>query len=191
MSNRILKNSFFALWTLLCLGLSNLSNAQDIYVGLSAGSTEFDGSQFGDRNNAWGLHVGINLGRFFGAEVSYTDYQKFDSRVPSQLQPSPVALSAVGIVKYPILDRLEIFGKAGYARISTDIDSSNPFYAGSIDENNPVYGLGLNFILTDNWSVRAAYDRTEMNLGNIPAGGFFARSNGNLDLVSVGLMWEF
>ncbi len=124
-------------------------------------------------------------------ELAYTDYQKFESRVPGQLRPNPIAISLSGIVKYPLLDRLEIYAKAGYANIDSEIDSSNPFYSGSRDESNAIYGVGFNYTISSNWKVRAGAERTELNLGNIPAGSFFAKSDGDLDILTIGLVRAF
>lgn len=171
--------------------LLNSANAQDFYAGIHVGSSDFDGSQFGESESGWGAYLGFDLGRYFGVELSYTDYQEFNSRVSGQLQPNPVAISLSGIVKYPIFDQLEIYAKAGYANIDSDIDSSNPFYIGSRDESNPVYGVGFNYLFSENWEVRVGAERTDLDLGTIPAGSFFARSNGDLDILSVGLIRNF
>lgn len=176
---------------LLVHTLLNSASAQGFYAGVSVGSTDFDGSQFGGSETGWGAHIGFDLGQYLGVELSYTDYQQFESRVPGQLLPSPVVVSLSGIVKYPILDRLEIFAKAGYANIDSDIDSSNPFYIGSRDESDAIYGAGFNLRISDYWMLRLGAERTELDLGTIPAGDFFTRSEGDLDVLHIGLIWKF
>jgi opacity protein-like surface antigen len=132
----------------------------------------------------------VDLGRYFGIELAYTDYQEFDSRLSGQTSPDPVSVSLSALIKYPLTNRFKIVGKIGWARLDTDIDSSNPFFNGSLNEDNLLVGLGIEYILSSQWRIRAGYEGTEMNLGTIPAGSFFARSEGNLEFLSAGLIWD-
>jgi opacity protein-like surface antigen len=96
-----------------------------------------------------------------------------------------------GIVRYPLLNRFDVFAKLGYARIDTDINSSNPFYNGARDENNALYGAGIEYRLANKWGLRLAYERVELNLGLIPSGSFYSYSEGGLELASIGLLRKF
>ena len=170
---------------------SSQATAQDFYAGISAGSTNFEGSQFEDSNTAWSAQLGMDLGRYFGIELAYTDYQEFDSRISGQTSPDPASVSLSALIKYPLTNRFNLVGKIGWARLDTDIDSSNPFYNGSLNEDNLLVGLALDYSLSSQWRIRLAFEGTEMNLGAIPAGSFFARSDGNLEYLSAGLIWNF
>lgn len=177
--------------TLISISLTSQATAQNFYAGLSAGSTNFEGSQFGDSDTAWSAQLGVDLGRYFGIELAYTDYQKFDSRLSGQTSPDPVSISLSALLKYPLTNRFNLVGKIGWARLDTDIDSSNPFFNGSLNEDNLLVGLGLEYILSSQWRTRLSYEGTKMNLGTIPAGSFFSRSEGNLEYLSAGLIWDF
>jgi opacity protein-like surface antigen len=167
------------------------ARAQDFYAGLSVGSADFDASQFGASNSAWAAQLGAAFGPWLAVELAYSDYQRFDSRVAGQVLPHPKALSMSGVVKYPLLSRLDVFAKLGYARIDTDISSNNAFYSGAMDENNAIYGGGFEYRLANSWSLRLAYERTELNLGLIPSGSFYSHSDGGLELASIGLLRKF
>lgn len=177
--------------TLISISLTSQATAQNFYAGLSAGSTNFEGSQFGDSDTAWSAQLGVDLGRYFGIELAYTDYQEFDSRLSGQTSPDPVSISLSALLKYPLTNRFNLVGKIGWARLDTDIDSSNPFFNGSLNEDNLLIGLGLEYILSSQWRTRLSYEGTKMNLGTIPAGSFFSRSEGNLEYLSAGLIWDF
>lgn len=191
-----MKNLISTVWlisisTLISISLTSQATAQNFYAGLSAGSTNFEGSQFGDRDTAWSAQLGVDLGRYFGIELAYTDYQEFDSRLSGQTSPDPVSISLSALLKYPLTNRFNLVGKIGWARLDTDIDSSNPFFNGSLNEDNLLVGLGLEYILSSQWRTRLSYEGTKMNLGTIPAGSFFSRSEGNLEYLSAGLIWDF
>jgi opacity protein-like surface antigen len=172
-------------------GFGGAIQAQEFYAGLGIGSSDFDANQFGASNSAWTAQLGAAFGPLLAIELAYSDYQRFDSRVAGQILPHPKALSMSGIVKYPLLNRLDVFAKLGYARIATDISSSNPFYNVSRDENNAVYGGGFDYRLASKWSLRLAYERVELNLGLIPSGSFYSHSEGGLELASIGLLRKF
>lgn len=181
----------FLVATVIVVSLAGQAAAQDFYAGISAGTTNFEGSQFGDSDTAWGLQLGVDLGRYFGIELAYTDFQAFDSRVPGQTSPDPDSVSLSALLKYPLTNRFNLVGKIGWARLDINVDSLSPFNNGSFNEDNLLFGLGLEYILSSQWRIRLAYEGTEMNLGTIPAGSFFARSRGDLDFISAGLVWDF
>lgn len=188
LSNPLLSMSLLLLFSYIFIGQAY---GQGFYAGVHAGSSDFEGSQFGESEIGWGAYLGLDLVRFFGIELAYTDYQRFESRVPGQTQPNPTAISLSGIVRFPVLNRLDVYVKAGYANLDVDIDSSNPFYIGSRDEDTALYGIGLSYRLSDDWQLRLGAERMDMDLETIPAGSFFTRSEGDLDFLSIGLTRRF
>lgn len=182
-------------YSLLLCGFSLLSNSaaaeesDQLYVGLGAGKSGFEGNQFDEKNAAWGLQVGWRINSFLAAELGYSDYQEFESRW-KQTFPHPVALSLAAVLRYPVTNRIDIFGKFGLAHVRTEVDNTNPNYVGSFTENESLIGLGATFRLSSSVKARLAYERTALDLDLIPAESFYTQSNGHLNNLSLGVVLE-
>lgn len=70
------------------------------------------------------------------------------------------SLSAFVVAQYPLLDRMDVFMRAGYAntRLQTDIAGHSEHEA----VHAPVWGVGSRVYLTDNTGVRFDYNRYGM-----------------------------
>ena len=176
---------------LLTLFGSQAAHTQELYAGFSIGGSDFDASQFGETEPDWSAQVGLDLNRFLAVELAYTDHQQLDSRISGQFQPNPKSYALTGIVRYPLLNRVDVYARAGYATIDTEINSYNPSYNGSQNDHTPIYGAGLKVSVTDNWSARVSAERMELDMGVMPVGSFYTSSEGKLDRISAGIILHF
>ena len=174
--------------------LSSVANAADdnnFYVGVNVGRAAFNGSQFDEKDSAWGLILGWKYNQVIGLELLYTDYQRFTSRIPGQTAPEPSTFSVSGIVRQPLTDSIDIYGKIGMARLSTDMKADVSFYDGTITDYRASFGAGAEWRINDHWNIRLGYETTTLDLGTIPAGSFYANSKDNLAVLSAGILFEF
>lgn len=70
------------------------------------------------------------------------------------------SLAAFGVLRAPVSDRVELFGRLGYA--TSEFEASVPgLGSASADVDGLAYGVGGKFFLTDNFGIRADASRFE------------------------------
>ena len=176
-------------------------NPAGFYVGVGAGYSTIRSDDpsygypgyFDDHQAAWKVFAGVRPIPFLGAEIEYIDFGQPGQRrgyydfndYGTDSHPRAGSLSAIGYLPIPI-PLLDIYAKAGVARISTNVpqivDCSDPSscpYVVHHDEtsNKLTYGAGLQ---TKFWNVsfRAEYER-------------ISSSFGDPDAFTVGAAWNF
>jgi OOP family OmpA-OmpF porin len=138
---------------------------------------------------------GYQFNKNFALEGGYFDLGQFGfstSTIPpgslsGTIKLRGINLDAVGTL--PVTDRLSVMGRIGVAQTQAsdsfvgtgvvNVRNANP----SSRETNLKIGLGLQYALTQAWSVRAEIERYRIDdaVGN----------KGDVDLVSVGLVYRF
>ena len=95
----------------------------------------------------------------------------------------------------PIGDKVSLFGLAGYAKAKVNsVSTSNAGLSGELDETSPSFGLGLEFIINDSWTVLAEGVRV---LHSVDAGDTYganlnpAEDDINLDTYGLGINYKF
>jgi opacity protein-like surface antigen len=133
------------------------------------------------------VSLGYQFVPMFGVEVGYSSFGTiFESRNNAGLiaqDANAWTLSALGT--FPIGDRFGIYGRAGVARF--DNDSSSTVQGVPVDdddETKPYFGAGLKFGLTDNFALRAEYQRYK-DLANV------AGIKDDVDAWSGGVLFTF
>ncbi|MBI1399541.1 outer membrane beta-barrel protein [Hyphomonas sp.] len=124
---------------------------------LSAGYTQFD---------ADGADLGAITGRgtyffnrYLGAEGEVSIGVDDASVGPGKVELDN-SLGAFGVVRAPVTERLELFGRVGYA--ASEFNASVPgLGSASADVDGIAYGVGGKLFLTDRFGVRADVGRYE------------------------------
>jgi OOP family OmpA-OmpF porin len=118
------------------------------------------------RGKGWKMFAGYRINRVFGFEGSFIDFGKYSIRATSGAESATVtaratAFSAAAVGFIP-LGQLEVFGKAGIAKVKAQSGESSlsgtTFKLGRNDNETHV-GLGLNYRFTSEWDVRAEWER--------------------------------
>jgi opacity protein-like surface antigen len=160
----------------------------DIYAGASVGQStvKADPLAFNQHDTGWKVLVGIRPLALLGAEIAYTDFghSNYSQGVPGGLNESVHASSteALGIVYLPLpVPRLDVYGKAGVARLNYRASSSSGclacvFFNADYTATRVAYGAGAQ-LKFDRLAVRVEYER-------------ISASNGDPSLLSVGLTWK-
>jgi OOP family OmpA-OmpF porin len=123
-----------------------------------------------DKRNIGGkFHFGYRYNQYLGVEAGYRDHGTavVDFRVTA-----PTASTGTGkftlkgynifaVLSYPVLDRLSIFGKAGINFWEWKLSAYPTAQAVKKDtgSQDPIFGLGVRYDLTDNISLRAEAER--------------------------------
>ncbi len=156
----------------------------------------------GDRG--WKVMVGIRPLSFLGAELAYIDFGSVTGvastpsvpdrggvSVTTRSHPKAAAFYAVGYLPIPI-PHLDVFVKAGVARLKSDVRATGqvtcglilvcrttpvPLYSANRRSTKPAYGLGAQ-LKFENLAVRAEYER-------------IAAGSDGADLLSLGVTYGF
>lgn len=180
MSRRPLLASSLLAFTLLApFGAHAADNG--FYIGGSIGQANVDvqdtAFDFDEDDTGYKIFVGIRPIDLFAAEVSYTDFGKPETSIGAVRTNADVkAASAFALVYAPLpLPLVDLYAKAGFARLEQDISSSS--FRLDRTDTDFAWGVGgqLNF---GSLAVRAEYER-------------FKTDSGDPDFLSIGFAWTF
>jgi len=146
------------------------ASAEGVYifgdVGQSKLSIEDDGWDVSKTDTAFSFGVGYALNSTFALEVAYRDFGKVtlfqDQYEKDRLDSSALQVSV--LAKFPVSDAIDIYGRAGVARLTYDWkyqDFEYPEYndIDSESKSRAFFGIGASYALNDNISLRAEYNR--------------------------------
>lgn len=168
---------------LRAFGVTNISTHQD------------------DSDTTWKVYGGYQFSPYLGVEGGYAHLGEYKATLSGNylgnalrghgtVKAHAVFADAVGHI--PFMDnRLSLFGKAGLAYTKTELDASANVagFSSSTDENHykfvPKLGVGIRYNLTEQFGVRAEYERY-FGVGDEDTTG-----KSDVDAWSVGLVLHF
>ncbi|MEZ5936716.1 MAG: outer membrane beta-barrel protein [Hyphomonadaceae bacterium] len=128
--------------------------AQESNVYVNGGYTAFDGDGGADLGAITG-RAGVGFGQYFAVEGEASFGVKDDGGLDLD---NELGLFGVGVL--PINERVNLFARAGWARIETSPGG---------DEDGAAYGVGANFFFTDHDGIRLDATRHDYDAGNVDA----------------------
>jgi hypothetical protein len=154
-------------------GRGRLGNPQGLYLGLGIGdfSTSLDDDignidandlDFNSSDDALKAFAGWRFNRFFAAELDYTDFGKTNA----QLAAGNITADTKGLTPSVVgtlpLGPVELFARAGIIFYDLNVNSST---ANVVDTNghDAVFGAGVGVTVAKRLSLRAEYERIEIN----------------------------
>ena len=165
-----------------------------LYVGASAGQSQVEATVpniggFEQNHSAYKLIVGIRPISAFGAEVSYVDlgHPSGGGAAASNVSQSGADAFAVVYLPVPVVD---VFVKAGLARLQTTVNGINPG-VGTCTTTDPNCAL---FRLEHTESSFAAGAGAQVKFGSLAVRAEYERfsaAGGNPSFISLGLTWTF
>ena len=138
------------------------------YVGLSAGTTDFKlGNGTGlygaeSRNTAYSIYGGSYFrDSNLGMELGYTDFGRIN-RAGGTTKADGINLSLIG--RLPMGSSFNLLGKVGglYSRTDVSTGVGSGVTAGSTNDLDWTYGVGLEFAFARQWSAVLQYDENFM-----------------------------
>lgn len=140
--------------------LAQLATVPGFYIGAEVGQADF-GS---DDDTAFKFIGGYQFHRNIAVEAGYGMlYDRGGAEV--------TALELVAVGMFPVMDRLSVIGKLGFA----NVDVETPL--GSDDKTELTYGVGVQYDFTRNLGARAQWQRYD--------------TDQEVDLLSVGIVYRF
>lgn len=133
----------------------------DFYIGAGVGQSDVDLSaddisaiDFDPKDMGWKVIGGLRVASMFGAELEYIDFGKPDGE---DAEVKLKGLAAFGLFYIPMpLPVLDIYAKAGLARVDADIDVGIDSF--STDDTKFAYGAGLQLNF-GSLAIRGEYER--------------------------------
>ena len=166
-----------------------------ITSGLSAGGLRTNSISDRDRDTGYKVFGGYQINRNFAIEGGYFDLGKFGytanttpaGTLSGDMRVKGLNLDLVGSL--PLSERFSAFGRVGlnYAQTKDNFSSTgavrvtnaNP----SANGTNYKLGVGLQYALSDAWSVRGELERYRVKDG--------VGNRGHIDMASLGLVYRF
>lgn len=169
-----------AIAVLLSAFVATPAVAADMYVGARVGQakTSIDGATLDkDSPTAYGVFVGHTFSPNFAVEAEYLSLGEIGGG-GGTAESSGFSVSGVG--SFPIDEQFSLFGKLGYAMITSE------FSGGGTDSksNALTYGLGGQYNVSPTAGIRLGWDNYKFN---DTTNGF----EGDASLISVGGVFKF
>lgn len=156
------------------------------HAGLSLGRSELDvtcpvGTPCDDTEQAFRAFAGGRFNNTFGGEVAYIKFGDF-TRGGGETDVEGVDLTLLAGI--PFANNWSVFGKLGGIYTQVDVTGTAPGLAtGGENGWGARAGVGLQMGLTQNWAIRADYDRYRIK---VPGDG-----RQNIDTFLLGAQYTF
>ena len=171
-----------ALVVLLSAGVAVPAVASDMYVGVRAGkaNVSLDNTVLTDDSaNGYGVFGGYSFSPMFALEGEYLGFGEV-TQGAGGVKSSGLSLSGVG--SFPIGEEFSLFGKLGYAKITSKPTGTNT--GANAKSSGVSYGLGGQYNVSSSVGIRAGWDKYKLD---DTAQGI----KGKVSLISVGGVFKF
>jgi opacity protein-like surface antigen len=159
------------------------------YIGYNAGQSKYNlscpaGSSCKDTGAGYSFFAGVNLHPNIAAEFGYTDLGK-TTFGPSNLRANVWHASAVGSWWFGPRQTFGVYGRLG--AYTGDLKATAPSTGAEIKHGstNLLYGVGGQWNLSTKFGARLEWER----FASMGGGGF--NQTGDVDLISLGLLYKF
>jgi OmpA-OmpF porin, OOP family len=155
------------------------------HVGASAGRSNFEapcpaGSACDEKDQAYRIFAGGRFNNTIGGEIAWVNLGEW-ARGGGDTDAQALDLAVTA--GFPLGRNSSIFGKLGAAYTRAEAQGTAAgLQTGKEDGWGPRFGLGAQFGLTDNWALRADWDRYRIR---IPG------SKEDVDTFTVGAQYSF
>jgi len=171
-----------------------LAQDQGFYAGLTLGQSKQKdacdgvsalGASCDDKDTAWRILGGYQFNKHLAVELGYTDVGEVSASGAFTASIEAKIWELVAVGSWPFTPNFSAYGKLGMYRGDTDFNTNNPAFSSESESNNDLtYGLGVRWDFTKNLGVRAEYQiYKDVGGGNI--------GEGDVDVISVGVIWKF
>jgi len=152
-------------------------------IGSAALNEDFDGLTIDSNSTAFRLFGGWRFNEYFALEGGYQDFGDFEQSTNIEGAPVTVNLSADGFTlgvagSLPVGERFSVMGRFGMFYWDGNAEINNVSQA-TPEDNNPYFGIGLGYAVTDRFLLTGDITRFELDgaNGNVIALGFQFRFN--------------
>lgn len=155
------------------------------YVGGNYGGFKARGGDFEDENDLIEGVLGVRVSPYFSVEGAYTYFGEFGDVADADLD----GLSLAGAVRLPVSDTFGVYLKGGYLWWEADVEAGA--LDDSIDGEEPFYGAGVDFKVSDHVNLALEYLRYEVDLSDSDLPDAVDDYEADMDAVKVGAKFLF
>ena len=154
------------------------------YAGVDLNFVDVQHNSGGNDDSEMG--VGVSLGYKMNSGLVYVAPEVFYDYADNIVVHRYGARVNVG---YDFTPRFSLFVNAGVANAAYDdrTPAAQSSYSASDNDVSPIFGLGVIYNLNNEWALKAAYDRQEVDASYDTGGS----DEIDLDTVRVGLLFNF
>ena len=133
------------------------------YIGGHYGRFSLDSETFDEDNDFYDVVIGGLITPYFGIEGGYSDFGKLEGDFA---EADLTGYSIAGLIRLPIGDSFGIYAKGGqfWWRSDINVEVLGQRYATDIKGDEPFYGVGMDFFVTDNFAIDVEYLRYKVDL---------------------------
>ena len=145
-------------------------------------------------HTAFDINAGYRFNRNWGVEAAYTHFGEFNLNSTTGTDTlsgkyKAHALSLAGMGYLPLTPNWSVYGKAGLARTSADLDVSSDTGATAVSNQSEsktswLFGAGLQYDFTSAYFAKAGWDHFNSVGGDMTG-------KGNIDVYSIGAGMRF
>lgn len=117
-------------------------------------------------DTTYSIGAGFDINKNFSVELAYRDLGDIhDNDDFSSYRLSATALEASAIAKYPLNQKVDIYGRLGFGKV--EFESKDVYHDGNVtvvdkssdSKYRALFGVGASYALNDNVSLRAEYSQ--------------------------------
>lgn len=148
-----------------------------------------------DDSMAVSIYGGYQFNPYFGLEASLAGIDALNGSYASIGDMSYLALQPK--ISYPVTDNFSVYAKAGIAYFNAEVKVSNQFAGASSystfseSDVSGILGLGVDYAVTDNVTIRASWDYLRPELDLIDNGLAKVTVDSDINIFSLGLSYHF
>lgn len=157
--------------------------AADMYAGVRAGTGKASIDNVvltDDSDTGWGVFGGYAINSNFAVEVEYLDLGEAKDGTDGY-DTNGYSISAVGT--FPIDSQFSLFGKLGYAMITTE-GTGTAAGGPDVDSDDFAYGLGAQYNISPEVGIRLGWDKYKLDDSTLNV-------KGDISLISVSGLIKF
>jgi long-chain fatty acid transport protein len=124
-----------------------------------------------DHVEGWKVYTGYEFNKYLGVEGGYANLNDFTVKTATtRTKGTSDAWTLAAVGAYPLTNKFSVTGKLGAAYVLTkaDVKVGAALTVRSGDDSyRPYYGVGVNYALFDNLSLRADWERFDLDHSNV------------------------
>jgi len=170
------KNTLIALSVIASISMTApLFAKEGLYIGVVSTQTFVDEHGFDEDDTGGKLFAGYRFNNYIALEGGYYDFGEIGSH-NNQVDINGFSLAAIGSL--PVSSNLSLFAKVGAHNWDADARGSVADHFSETGDTDAFYGLGVDYVVSENWQVRGEVERYEVE-------------DFDIDSISLGISYNF
>jgi long-chain fatty acid transport protein len=153
------------------------------YAGFGFGQSKYrdlattNAVSVNDHVEGWKVYTGYEFNKYLGVEGGYANLNDFTVKTATtSTKGTSDAWTLAAVGAYPLTDKFSVTGKLGAAYVLTksmvkngiiEVVNNGDAVRSGDDSYRPYYGVGVKYALFDNLSLRADWERFDLDHSNV------------------------